>query len=82
MRGTLDVQRDHVALIRAAVRVLGDDGLLLFSTNRRGFRLDGEALADLEVQDLTARSIDADFAREPPPHRLYAIRRGSNAARV
>lgn len=83
MRATLDVQRDHVALIRAAVRVLADDGLLLFSTNRRGFRLDGEALAGMEVQDLTARSIDTDFTREPPPHRLYAIRRrGGNAARV
>lgn len=75
MDDTLDVQRDHVALIRAAVGVLAADGQLLFSTNRRGFRLDAAALADLAVEDLTARSIDPDFAREPPPHRLYSIRR-------
>lgn len=75
MDDTLDVQRDHVALVRAAVRVLAADGQLLFSTNRRGFRLDAAALADLAVEDLTARSIDPDFAREPPPHRLYSMRR-------
>ena len=33
-----------------------------------------EALADLEVADLTAQSIDPDFNRKPVPHRLYRIR--------
>lgn len=74
MHDTLDVQRDHVVLIRAALRVLADGGLLLFSNNRRGFRLDVDALSDLLVEDLASRSTDADFARGKP-HRLYAIRR-------
>ncbi|MBK6277615.1 MAG: bifunctional 23S rRNA (guanine(2069)-N(7))-methyltransferase RlmK/23S rRNA (guanine(2445)-N(2))-methyltransferase RlmL [Gammaproteobacteria bacterium] len=74
MEETLDVQRDHVALIRAALRVLEREGTLLFSTNRRGFRLDAGALADLEISDLTEQSIDPDFNRKPVPHRLYRIR--------
>ncbi len=40
MQDTLDVQRDHVALIRAAARLLSPDGTLIFSTNFRRFRLD------------------------------------------
>ena len=76
MDETLDVQRDHVALIRAALRVLERDGTLLFSTNRRAFRPDTAALAELEIDDLTARSLAPAFNRTPPPHRLYRIRRG------
>ena len=75
MDETLDVQRDHVALVRAALRVLEPDGTLLFSTNRRGFRLDAAALADLAIEDLTEASIDPDFNRKPVPHRLFRIRK-------
>jgi 23S rRNA (guanine2445-N2)-methyltransferase / 23S rRNA (guanine2069-N7)-methyltransferase len=74
MEQTLDVQRDHVALIRAALGVLERDGTLLFSTNRHGFRLDEGSLAGLSVVDLTEQSLDPDFRRTPPPHRLYRIR--------
>lgn len=74
MTETLDVQRDHARLIHAAMRLLADGGLLLFSTNRHGFRLDRAALGELDVEDLTARSIDPDFTRQPPPHRLYGVR--------
>jgi 23S rRNA (guanine2445-N2)-methyltransferase / 23S rRNA (guanine2069-N7)-methyltransferase len=40
MAKELDVQRDHVALIRAALLKLAPDGLLIFSTNFRKFRLE------------------------------------------
>lgn len=75
MRGTLDVQRDHVMLLRGALRQLAPGGELLFSTNRKGFRLDAEALAGLAIEDLTEESIDPDFRRGSAPHRLYRIRR-------
>lgn len=75
MRGTLDVQRDHVELLRGALRQLAPGGELLFSTNRQGFRLDAGALAELAVEDLTEASIDPDFRRGPVPHRLYRIGR-------
>lgn len=73
MRGVLDVQRDHVALIRGALRLLERGGILIFSTNFRRFRLDAEALADLKIEDRTAATIPRDFARSPKIHRCFQI---------
>jgi 23S rRNA (guanine2445-N2)-methyltransferase / 23S rRNA (guanine2069-N7)-methyltransferase len=74
---TLDAQRDHVALIRAAVRLLAPAGLLFFSTNFRRFRMDRPALADLVLEDLTAATIPRDFARNPKIHACWRIARRS-----
>jgi 23S rRNA (guanine2445-N2)-methyltransferase / 23S rRNA (guanine2069-N7)-methyltransferase len=77
MQGTFDVQRDHVALIDDALALLAPDGELIFSTNRRRFRLD-DALAEdatLEIQDISARTIPRDFARNPHIHRCWRLRR-------
>jgi 23S rRNA (guanine2445-N2)-methyltransferase / 23S rRNA (guanine2069-N7)-methyltransferase len=76
MRDEFDVQRDHVELIRAAVRLLERDGVLIFSTNFRRFRLDREALADLAIADLTRPTIPPDFARNPRIHQCWRIERG------
>ena len=73
MEGTLDIQRDHVAVLGAAMRLLEPHGRLLFSTNRRGFRLDTQALEDVVVRDVTDGSFDPDFNRKPVPHRLYLL---------
>jgi 23S rRNA (guanine2445-N2)-methyltransferase / 23S rRNA (guanine2069-N7)-methyltransferase len=70
-----DVQRDHVDLIRAALRLLAPGGLLLFSTNFRKFRLDGEALADLEIRDISRSTISRDFERDTRIHHCFEIRR-------
>ncbi|HZR37369.1 MAG TPA: bifunctional 23S rRNA (guanine(2069)-N(7))-methyltransferase RlmK/23S rRNA (guanine(2445)-N(2))-methyltransferase RlmL [Nevskia sp.] len=77
MDGTLDVQRDHVQMLRNAAQLLTPQGVLYFSTNRKRFKLDQEALAGLDISDITAQTLDEDFKRPPPPHRCWAIRRGS-----
>ncbi|PWG61173.1 bifunctional 23S rRNA (guanine(2069)-N(7))-methyltransferase RlmK/23S rRNA (guanine(2445)-N(2))-methyltransferase RlmL [Sediminicurvatus halobius] len=70
----LDIQRDHVTLVRAAMRCLAPDGTLYFSCNYRRFRLDRQALADLAVTPLTgAASLDPDFRRDARLHHLFAI---------
>jgi len=74
MTGTFDVQRDHVALLAAAAALLAPGGTLVFSTNRRGFRLDTDALAPLEVRDWTRPSIPPDFSRPAAPHRCWMLR--------
>ncbi|MCP5149370.1 MAG: bifunctional 23S rRNA (guanine(2069)-N(7))-methyltransferase RlmK/23S rRNA (guanine(2445)-N(2))-methyltransferase RlmL [Ectothiorhodospiraceae bacterium] len=74
MASTLDVQRDHVTLIRAACRLLAPGGTLVFSTNRRRFRLDREQLEALDVRDIGARTVPPDFARRPDVHRCFEIR--------
>src|SRR6202789_1541384 len=46
MEGVLDVQRDHVGMIRRSMKLLRPAGRLVFSTNYTRFKLDTEALAD------------------------------------
>ena len=74
MDGTLDVQRDHVEMIQNAARLLTPQGVLYFSTNRKRFKLDMEALAGLDIADITPQTLDEDYKRPPPPHRCWAIR--------
>lgn len=73
---TFDVQRDHVGLIDDAAALLGAEGVLIFSTNLRTFRLDAEALAHLSVEDITPSTIPPDFARTPRIHQCFLVRRG------
>jgi 23S rRNA (guanine2445-N2)-methyltransferase / 23S rRNA (guanine2069-N7)-methyltransferase len=75
MEESFDIQRDHVVLIQATNALLADDGILIFSTNKRRFKLDSEALQALEVEDVTRQSFDEDFARRPQIHSCFKIRR-------
>lgn len=75
MRGDLDIQRDHVALIRDAAALLREGGVLYFSTNRRGFRFDAQAVsaAHLHAEDISAATIPPDFKRRPDIHACWRI---------
>ena len=71
-----DTQRDHVRLLNAALARLAPGGLLLFSNNFRRFRLDEAALETVaEVREISARTIAADFERNPRIHRTWELRR-------
>lgn len=74
MEDVLDVQRDHVSLIRRCMDILNPGGTLYFSTNLRSFKLDGEGLQKYQVDDISEQTIDVDFARNPRIHRCYQIR--------
>jgi 23S rRNA (guanine2445-N2)-methyltransferase / 23S rRNA (guanine2069-N7)-methyltransferase len=76
---TLDVQRDHVALIRDAAALLEPDGVLIFSTNYRRFRIDSGGLVGLTVQDITRKTLPKDFERNPKIHQCFRITRGGKA---
>jgi 23S rRNA (guanine2445-N2)-methyltransferase / 23S rRNA (guanine2069-N7)-methyltransferase len=73
MAGSFDVQRDHETLVEAALARLAPDGVLYFSTNRRRFRLAPSLGERYAVEDLTESSLDPDFPRRPPPHRVWSI---------
>lgn len=75
MEGTFDVQRDHVALLRATARLLAPGGVLLFSNNFRRFRLDAKALPGLAIEDVTRRTIPEDFRRTEKVHHAFLVRR-------
>jgi 23S rRNA (guanine2445-N2)-methyltransferase / 23S rRNA (guanine2069-N7)-methyltransferase len=74
MQGSLDVQRDHVRMIRSAVPLLEADGVLVFSNNLRRFRLDTGGLAGLDITEITRETIPRDFERNPRIHHCWKIR--------
>ncbi len=74
MEGVLDVQRDHVGMIRRSLKLLRPSGRLVFSTNYTRFKLDAPALADVEVDDISAQTIPKDFERHARIHRCFSIK--------
>jgi len=71
-----DVQRDHVRLLQQCAARLAPGGLILFSNNFRRFRLDTEALAGLDIREISASTIPFDFERNARIHRAWELRRG------
>ncbi len=73
MFGTLDIQRDYTGLLHLALKVLDRDGVLFFSTNHRGFKLNPEELAGFDVRDLSPGSIPKDY-RDRAAHQAWFLR--------
>jgi 23S rRNA (guanine2445-N2)-methyltransferase / 23S rRNA (guanine2069-N7)-methyltransferase len=75
MQQTFDVQRDHVDLLRQTATLLAPGGLLIFSNNLRRFRLDADAMPELDIRDITRDTIPMDFSRNPRVHHCFEVRR-------
>jgi 23S rRNA (guanine2445-N2)-methyltransferase / 23S rRNA (guanine2069-N7)-methyltransferase len=73
MEDTLDVQRDHAALIADTAALLEPGGVLIFSTNLRRFKIDREGLPGLALEDITRKTIPKDFERDPKIHQCFRI---------
>jgi 23S rRNA (guanine2445-N2)-methyltransferase / 23S rRNA (guanine2069-N7)-methyltransferase len=74
MEGVLDVQRDHVGMIRRSLTLLRPAGRLVFSTNYTRFKLDAGALGDLALEDISAATVPKDFARHARIHQCFVVR--------
>jgi 23S rRNA (guanine2069-N7)-methyltransferase / 23S rRNA (guanine2445-N2)-methyltransferase len=72
---TLDIQRDHVELIKTCAKKLKNDGTLIFSTNFRKFKLDIELLNNLVIEDITYKTIPEDYERNKKIHYCWNIKR-------
>jgi SAM-dependent methyltransferase len=79
---TFEVQRDHVALINAAARLLARDGVLLFSNNFRHFKMYHTALPDLAAEDISRATLSLDFHRNPKIHTCWRITEDQGSIRV
>jgi 23S rRNA (guanine2069-N7)-methyltransferase / 23S rRNA (guanine2445-N2)-methyltransferase len=74
MEGVLDVQRDHVGMIRRSMKLLRPAGRLVFSTNYTRFKLDADALGDLAIEDISAATVPKDFERHARIHKCFVVR--------
>ena len=68
-----DVQRDHLDLIAASMKLLERSGTLYFSNNHRKFELDSSVVTQFAVKEITASTIDPDFERSGGIHRCWSI---------
>ncbi|KDN98072.1 bifunctional 23S rRNA (guanine(2069)-N(7))-methyltransferase RlmK/23S rRNA (guanine(2445)-N(2))-methyltransferase RlmL [Pseudomonas donghuensis] len=73
MEGVFDVQRDHVELLDLAVARLAPGGVLYFSNNFRKFQLDENLTERYAVEEISAQTLDPDFARNSKIHRAWKI---------
>lgn len=73
MQEVLDIQRDHVRLIDGAMALLDGNGELVFSSNRRGLRLDAEVQDRYAVHEISRQTVPEDF-RNKNIHRCWLIR--------
>ncbi|MEI6893990.1 MAG: bifunctional 23S rRNA (guanine(2069)-N(7))-methyltransferase RlmK/23S rRNA (guanine(2445)-N(2))-methyltransferase RlmL [Colwellia sp.] len=77
MEDSFDVQRDHVDLITDALKSLNRGGEIFFTNNKRNFKIDFDALAEigLNAQALSDVTRDKDFARNKHIHNSWSIKR-------
>ena len=71
-----DVQRDHIKLLTQLKRILTNDGTIVFSNNKRGFKMDFDALAELGLtaENISKKTLPLDFERNPHIHNCWIIR--------
>ena len=66
-----DVQRDHAQLVTASMALLRPGGVLYFSNNRRGFKLEESLCETFACEEITAQTLDPDFQRARQSHRCW-----------
>ena len=75
MLGSFDVQAQHPDIINGCLSLLSPEGILYFSTNSRGFKLDEEKLLPCELEEISSRTVPEDY-RNKRVHRCWRIVRG------
>ncbi|OTA21689.1 hypothetical protein Xbed_00439 [Xenorhabdus beddingii] len=75
MEDSFDVQRDHIELMKQLKHLLRRGGTLMFSNNKRGFKMD---LAELEklglvAEEITEKTLSQDFARNRQIHNCWLL---------
>lgn len=79
MEDTWDVQRDHVKLLTMISKLVAPNGKVIFSNNKRKFKIDRAALeaAGWVIKDISAASLPEDFKRNPQIHVCFELTRSA-----
>lgn len=74
MEEDLDIERDHMLLIRDCMNLLSPGGMLIFSTNKRKFDLHSIVTTQYQVKEISQWTIPQDF-HHTEIHRAWQITR-------
>ncbi len=77
MGESFDVQRDHVSLLTDALNSLSEGGEILFTNNKRNFKIDVDAMESLGLvaKNISEQTRDKDFQRNKHIHNSWSISR-------
>ncbi|MYM58491.1 bifunctional 23S rRNA (guanine(2069)-N(7))-methyltransferase RlmK/23S rRNA (guanine(2445)-N(2))-methyltransferase RlmL [Vibrio sp. OCN044] len=75
MQQTFDVQRDHIQLMTNLKRLLRPEGMIVFSNNKRQFKMDIDGIRELklEAKNISSQTLPLDFARNKHIHNCWVI---------
>ncbi|MDW7774256.1 MAG: bifunctional 23S rRNA (guanine(2069)-N(7))-methyltransferase RlmK/23S rRNA (guanine(2445)-N(2))-methyltransferase RlmL [Desulfobulbaceae bacterium] len=71
---TFKLQDDHEKLLRLAMNRLSREGLLIFLSGSRKFRLSPAVSKEFDVREITGATVPRDFGKNRPPHRCWEFR--------
>lgn len=79
MEDSFDVQRDHINVITDALNSLSQGGEIIFTNNKRNFKMDAEAIEKLGLvsKNISDMTRDKDFERNKNIHNSWLISRKS-----
>ncbi|WP_367986444.1 bifunctional 23S rRNA (guanine(2069)-N(7))-methyltransferase RlmK/23S rRNA (guanine(2445)-N(2))-methyltransferase RlmL [Vibrio sp. NTOU-M3] len=75
MEQSFDVQRDHIQLMTNLKRLLRPNGTIVFSNNKRHFKMDFEQLQQLglHAQNISSQTLPLDFSRNKHIHNCWLV---------
>ncbi|WKE67362.1 bifunctional 23S rRNA (guanine(2069)-N(7))-methyltransferase RlmK/23S rRNA (guanine(2445)-N(2))-methyltransferase RlmL [Gallaecimonas kandeliae] len=75
MEGNFDVQRDHVELLERISHLLVPGAVVVFSNNKRHFKLEKETVEALgyQVEDVSKKTLPEDYKRNPHIHVCFKL---------
>ena len=75
MEDSWDVQRDHIKLMTNLKRILRPNGTIVFSNNKRGFKMDFAKLEELGLSavEISYKTLPLDFERNKQIHNCWLV---------
>ena len=80
MEDSWDVQRDHIKLMTNLKRILRPNGTIVFSNNKRGFKMDFAKLEELGLSavEISHKTLPLDFERNKQIHNCWLLQKDKN----
>ncbi|WP_318472140.1 bifunctional 23S rRNA (guanine(2069)-N(7))-methyltransferase RlmK/23S rRNA (guanine(2445)-N(2))-methyltransferase RlmL [Photobacterium leiognathi] len=75
MKQSFDIQRDHIMLMENLKRMLRTEGQIVFSNNKRHFKMDLDKLNELglHAKNISDKTLPMDFAKNKQIHNCWII---------